>query len=216
LDTKEIMNVKICGITSLADARYAAGAGADFLGYIQHPDSPRYILPEKVAEINAWVFGSKSVGVFVDESADHVNRIADIANFDLVQLHGNESVATCEEINSPVIKVFKVRSGDSAYQIAQRMEPYLDCSTYFLLDAYNKDEAGGTGQTISWKVAGQLAGNFSFFLAGGLNSDNVAVAVNAVHPFGLDVSSGLESEPGHKDFELITRFMEIVRPPSDP
>jgi phosphoribosylanthranilate isomerase len=205
------MKVKICGITNLADARFAAGAGADFLGYIQYPDSPRYILPEKVAEIGAWVFGAESVGVFVDDSAEHVNRIAKMANFDFVQLHGNETVATCAAIDYRVIKAFKVKPGDSTDNVARRIEPYLDVVEHILLDAFSTELIGGTGQTISWDVAADLATRFPLFLAGGISPDNVAEAIEHVNPFGVDLSSGVETEPGQKDFDKISRFMEIVR-----
>ena len=205
------MKVKICGITNLADARFAAGAGADYLGYIQYPDSPRYILPEKAAEISAWVFGAESVGVFVDESAEHVNRIAAMAKFDFVQLHGNETVATCAAINGRVIKAFKVKPGDSTDDVARRIEPYLDVADYVLLDAFSGDQIGGTGKTISWEVAAELASKFPLFLAGGISPENVSEAIDAVDPFGVDLSSGVESAPGQKDFDKISRFMEIVR-----
>jgi phosphoribosylanthranilate isomerase len=209
------MKVKICGITNLADARFAAGAGADFLGFIQYPESPRYILPEKAAEISAWVFGAQSVGVFVDETADHVNRISAMAGFDLVQLHGNETVATCEAIKYRIIKVFKVRTDNSFDDIARQIEPYLDCAEYFLLDAFSEHEEGGTGQTIPWDIARELANRYPIILAGGLTPENVGEAIDQAQPAGLDVSSGLESAPGQKDFDLITKFMSAVLQAND-
>ena len=204
------MKIKICGITNLADARFAAGAGADYLGYIQFPDSPRYILPERVAEIREWVFGAQSVGVFVNDGPDTINRAVSIAGFDLVQLHGDESVATCEAVGKPVIKAFRVRDGESADAVSHRMEPYLDCAAHFLVDTWSENQFGGTGRQMDLQVAATLARRFPIFLAGGLDPENVSQAVREVRPFGVDVSSGLEAAPGEKDFDRINAFMEAV------
>jgi len=171
------MKIKICGITNLADARFSAAAGADFLGYIQYRESPRYIPPESIAEINAWVIGPESVGVFVDEEADSINRISESAGFDFAQMHGSESVALCEAVECKVIKAFRVQNSSSADDLRRQMEPYLDCVEYILLDSYNEDAYGGTGMTLPWNIARELTPDYPILLAGGLGPDNVREAI---------------------------------------
>jgi len=205
------MKIKICGISDLADARFAAAAGADMLGYIQYRDSPRYTHPDLVAEINAWVIGPESVGVFVDEDVDTVNQIAETAGFDFVQLHGSETVLMCEAVKCSVIKAFGVPEKASTDDLRRQIEPYLDCVEYILLDTYSREKHGGTGMTFPWKIARELASEFPVLLAGGLNPENIREAISTVHPAGVDASSKLEESPGIKDFEKVTRFIEQAR-----
>lgn len=205
------MKIKICGITSLPDARFAAAAGADLLGYIQARESPRYIDPELVADINAWVSGLLGVGVFVDEDYRTINSIVRTARFDVVQLHGRESVATCEAVDCSVIKAFRVKETDTVDELRRRMEPYLDCVDYILLDSYNPALRGGTGTIFPWKIARELTSDFPILLAGGLGPDNIAEAIRTVQPTGVDASSKLEESPGIKDFDAITSFIERAR-----
>lgn len=204
-------HIKVCGITNLADARYASGAGADFLGFIQHPESPRHIEPGLARDIIAWVYGSKSIGVFVDCPADEVNGICDRVGFDFVQLHGSETVAYCHTIDRPIIKAFKVWNHTEAAELEMAMEAYKDVAEYFLLDTGSATAAGGTGESFDWKVVEDIVVSRPFFLAGGLSPDNVAGAVDRVKPFGLDVSSGVEESPGIKDFGRIDTFIEQAR-----
>ena len=120
------LTVKICGLTNLEDARFCAGAGADFLGFIQYPKSPRYVAPEVAATIIAWVYGPESVGVFVNEEAATVNRVAEAANFALVQLHGDEPPELCAQIERPVIKAFRLRPETTVDQMRRKMESYRE------------------------------------------------------------------------------------------
>lgn len=205
------MKVKICGITRLEDARYSAGAGADYLGFIQYPDSPRYVPPDTAKEIISWVHGPAPVGVFVDTDPDDVNRVADRAGFALVQLHGNETPADCEAVDVPVIKAIKVGSAATTDQLRRRMDAYRDVVSYFLLDTKLPGMAGGTGVTFDWDVAASLSEEYPLFLAGGLSPDNVAEAIDRVQPFAVDVSSGVESAPGIKDFDRLNAFLDAVR-----
>ena len=200
------MKIKICGITNLADARYAAAAGADYLGFVQYRKSPRFLEPSSAKEIIDWVFGSSSVGIFVNETPEEVNRISDLASFELVQLHGSETVAICKAINRPVIKAFRIRPGTTVDDMRRQMTPFAEAVEYFLLDAFDEAEPGGTGKRVDWNLAHTLASEFPLFLAGGLNPKNAVQAAQTVQPFALDVSSGLESEPGRKDFGKIDAF----------
>lgn len=205
------MNIKICGITDLADARYAASLGATHLGFVQHESSPRYIHPASASEIIEWLFGVQSVGVFVDRSPDEINQIAADARFDAVQLHGSESLAVCSEIEKPVIKAFRMDPGASAESLRTAMEPFRTCVEFFLLDAYSEAAFGGTGRTVDWRVARTLADEFPLFLAGGINPDNASQAILRVQPAGIDASSSLESTPGKKDFKKLDAFFCALR-----
>ncbi len=204
------LKVKICGITNLEDARFCAGAGADFLGFIQYPRSPRYVDPETAKEIITWVYGPKAVGVFVNEDAESVNRTAEAAGFDLVQLHGDESPDVCAQIERPVIKAFRIPPETTADEIRAQMEPYREHAAYFLLDTHHPTLWGGTGETFDWQHARALAADFPIFLAGGLNAQNVEEAVRRVRPLGIDLSSSLEAHPGKKDFDKLNAFFETV------
>lgn len=204
------LKVKICGLTNLEDARFCAGAGADFLGFIQYPKSPRYIAPEEAAAIIAWVYGPEAVGVFVNEDADTVNRVADAANFSMVQLHGDEPPALCAEIERPVIKAFRIPPETTADQMRRQMEPYREHAACFLLDTHHPTLWGGTGTTFDWQQARNLTADFPILLAGGLNAGNVEEAVRIARPMGVDLSSSLEAHPGKKDFDKLIAFFDVV------
>ena len=205
------LKIKICGITNLADARYAAAAGADFLGFIRQPDSPRFLEAKSAAELIEWIIGPLCVGVFVNTSPDEINEDVERANFDLIQLHGEESVDVCRKIERPIIKAFRVREDDTVTTMQKRMEPYRGAVEYFLLDAYHPVQYGGTGSIIDWSLASTLAAEFPLMLAGGLTPENVASAVQVVQPAGIDLSSGVESAPGEKDFEKLDALFDVVR-----
>ena len=202
------LKLKICGITKLEDARYCAGAGADYLGFIQHEPSPRYIAPDKVTQIREWIHGPKPVGVFVNESADAVNRTAEEAGFELVQLHGEESPALCAEIEKPVVKAIPVIHDASAEQLRRAMDPYRDHVDFFLLDTHDTNLWGGTGESFNWRLARDLSSTYPLFLAGGISAGNVEEAVRTMRPQGVDLSSSLESSPGQKDFEKMEAFFQ--------
>jgi phosphoribosylanthranilate isomerase len=204
------MNIKICGITNLEDARFCAGAGADFLGFIQYPESPRYVDPEMANQIIAWVYGPRPVGVFVNEDAATINRICETAGFQLAQLHGNEPPEVCAAVDQSIIKAFRIAPGESVDAIRTRMERYRDVADYFLLDTHHPTLWGGTGVTFDWDIARRLAIDYPVFLAGGISQANVAEAVTAVDPFGVDLSSSLEAHPGKKDFDKVGAFFDAL------
>jgi len=206
------MLVKICGLTTLADARYAASLGASHLGFVMHNESPRSVTPETAREIISWLFGAACVGVFVDETVDAVNHAAEVAGFDVVQLHGTESVEYCRSIERPIIKAFRPAVGTSAAALIEQIEAYGDTIEYVLLDAHDPDLAGGTGREADWKLASDIASDFPLFLAGGLGPDNVSVAIETVHPAGIDASSVLEESPGIKSFEILDTFFNNLAP----
>ena len=200
--------VKICGITRLEDARYCAVAGADFLGFVQHEESPRYIRPGVAREIIDWVVGPDPVGVFVNQDADTINRICDEAGFTLAQLHGHESPEVCAAVTVPVIKAIHVQHDASSEQIRAVAEPYLDVVDFILLDTHRTSLWGGTGESFNWRVARELAGEVDLFLAGGISAENVAEAVQTMRPYAVDLSSSVEESPGVKDLDKLAAFFE--------
>lgn len=205
------LKVKICGITRLEDARFCAGAGADFLGFIQYEGSPRYITPANAREIIGWLYGPEPVGVFVNEDAATVNRITDESGFTWVQLHGTESPETCAAIEKPVIKAIPVVHDASSDQLRPLLERYRDVAEYFLLDTHKSNVWGGTGESFNWRLVRDLSEDYPILLAGGIGAHNVAEAVHTMRPHGIDLSSSVESAPGVKDFDKLAAFFDVVQ-----
>jgi len=201
--------LKICGITTLEDARYCAAAGADYLGFIQYEDSPRYVAPETAREIIGWMYGPEAVGVFVNATAEVVNEVAEAAGFALVQLHGTEPPEVCARIEHPVIKALHVTPLTTAADLRALMTLYAPQVAFFLLDTSKTGLWGGTGASFDWAVAQDLARDFPLFLAGGLGTGNIAEAVRTVQPYGIDLSSSVEATPGVKDFDKLTAFFDM-------
>lgn len=206
--------IKICGITTLNDAFLASGAGAGLLGFIFYPPSPRYLPPEGAAGIIHSIrrqYGKAApefVGVFVDAPPDDVSAIFRQCRLDYAQLHGNEPPAEVTGLMDQgirVIKAFRVRD----HTTLEQMEHYKPET--FLLDAYTPGNPGGTGQCFNWSLAGQLQAERPIILAGGLTSSNVAQAIRQVHPWAVDVSSGVEASPGRKDNQKLELFIQAVR-----
>jgi phosphoribosylanthranilate isomerase len=206
--------VKVCGITRPQDADLAAELGASAVGFIFWPGSPRYICPEDARDIvRGKPAGVKAVGVFVDHPLDHVRQIADLVGLDLVQLHGSESTAVVRDCRvqlelrgaAPcVIKAVALSNG-SPVDVSQ-----FDDEVLILLDAHDAERHGGTGRTINWEAARRIAASRRTILSGGLTPDNVHRAVAEVQPYGVDVSSGVESAPGVKDAIRLKRFFEAL------
>jgi phosphoribosylanthranilate isomerase len=212
--------IKICGITNLDDARCAAEAGASFLGFIFYPRSPRFVTPEQVAVITKALrseFGAQvpqCVGVFVDEPAERVQFVLDAAHLDLAQLHGNESLAVVQRLRPRAFKAIRPQtSGEAkasfvAYSDAFPGEKSLP---QLLLDAYHPERPGGTGLQVDVVVASSVAADCRLLLAGGLTPETVRAAIEAVRPWGVDVSSGVERVRGIKDHGRIQAFVQAVR-----
>lgn len=199
--------VKICGVTSAEDARDAALLGADAVGLNFHPASPRFVSPERAMRIIDTLppFVS-AVGVFVNyESPEALEDFAASIRLDAVQLHGDESPSYCSMISR--VKVIKALRVNDSFRV-ENLGHYSVSA--FLLDAYSPEAYGGTGHSFEWSRA---AGSNAFgrvILAGGLNPGNVGMAIEELHPYAVDVSSGVESAPGKKDYETMRRFLEAV------
>lgn len=201
-----MIKVKICGITTLEDARTAIDAGADALGFVFFPRSPRHIFPEQAAAIIRHLPPFvQTVGLFVNEEAATVNETADHCGLDLVQLHGDETPDYCAGVRRRVIKALRIRE----ITCLEPMQQYRVSG--FLLDAWSPDAYGGTGRTFNWEVAACAAQANRVILAGGLTPANVAEAIRQVRPYGVDVSSGVESAPGRKDAAKVREFIRIAK-----
>lgn len=202
--------LKICGITNLEDARFCAAAGVDYLGFVFDSKSPRYISPEHAKDISEWIIGPQTVGVFVDENLGLVNQVADRVGLNLVQLHGAETVLYCQQVERPVIKALSIGAGTSEEEILRVADEYRDAADHLLMDSRVEGKSGGTGVSFDWRLARAVCRDHSVFVAGGLHDGNVVEAIEIAGPFGIDVSSGVESEPGRKDFDRVTALVESI------
>ena len=199
------VRVKICGTTSLKDALLAVESGADAVGFIFYMQSPRNISQKDVKEIVAQLPPFvESIGVFVNETSDKINRIAEQCRLTAVQLHGDESPAFCRRIKRRVVKAVRVKDAESLKGMSD-----FDVSG-FLLDAYNEESRGGTGRVFDWNLALRAKKQGPVIIAGGLNPYNVYTAIHRVKPYGVDVCSGVEKSPGVKDPEKISEFIKAV------
>lgn len=203
--------VKICGITGLHDARFVSGALADYMGFIFYDKSPRYIEPAKAGAIANWIEGPECVGVFVNQPLDNINMITRQTGVDLVQLHGNESAEYCSLVEKSVIKAIHISDKTTPDILREKVESYGSFVDYLLLDAKVDGKWGGTGQSFNWDILDGVGEEIPFFLSGGLNAGNIRQACRVVQPYAVDVSSGLESEPGIKSFDKIEAFMDEIR-----
>jgi phosphoribosylanthranilate isomerase len=201
--------IKICGVTNLADARACVDLGADMIGLNFYPRSPRYIEPRRVkAIVEAIPRRVLAVGVFVDTTADEVRTLAKTAGIECVQLHGDLSSETCRDLAGEfrVIRAFCT----SANFHPEDVGAFSDCDV--LLDAPHAELRGGTGLTCDWSTARATLPFARFLiLSGGLNAQNVGYAIAAVPPHAVDVCSGVESTPGVKDHRAIEKFITAAR-----
>ena len=213
--------VKICGIQGVAEALAAAQAGADYVGIIFVPGMRRRMPEEQARTIIAQFREArgdrdtpKVVGLFADQPLEEVNRIAQECQLEMVQLCGHESPQYCRQMIRPVIKVLHVPENGApaavVRELSERMREYIQAGCQCTLDKAQKGQPGGTGRLFNWTVAKELATSYPFLLAGGLTPENVGVAVREVAPWGVDVSSGVETGRV-KDTEKITAFVQAVR-----
>ena len=201
------VTVKICGITSEADALAAAEAGADAIGLMFYEDSPRHVTLEQAKAISAALPQHvMRVGVFVNAEEAFVHQALTECMLNILQFHGDETPEECSRYPVMTLKAFRVQGEETL----AGLEAYP--SAGYLLDAYVKDALGGTGATFNWDLAVR-AQEFGkpIFLAGGLTPENVVEAVRKVQPFGVDVSSGVEIEPGRKDAEQMRTFVAAAK-----
>ena len=202
-----MVRVKICGITTLDDAVAAVDCGADALGFVFFRGSPRYITTDRafsiIKELPSFV---TSVGVFVDERPQEIDRIASEACLDIIQLHGDEQPEACRMARR-MVKAIRVKSIDSL----EPLKNFRDRVSAFLLDAYAPDALGGTGLMFNWDIAVEAKQFGRIILAGGLTPENVQHAVRHVRPYAVDVSSGVEREKGRKDYDKLKLFIDRAK-----
>ncbi|MER3431932.1 MAG: phosphoribosylanthranilate isomerase [Leptolyngbya sp. ERB_1_1] len=202
------LHVKICGITKADQAIAIEKSGATAIGFICVPGTPRYIEATNIRAI-AEHLSIDRVGVFLDASIDTIQQTIAIANLNVVQLHGKESPAFCQELRSLNVKLIKALRIQSSSDLAQSInyQSYVDV---LLLDAYHPQQAGGTGLTIDWSMLKNFRPTCSWWLAGGLTPSNVSDALTLTTPDGIDLSSGLENAPGDKNLERVqTLFKQL-------
>ena len=205
--------IKICGITNHEDAENAADLGADFLGFNFYSKSPRYVDYDKFKDIIRQLKGKLGiVGIFVNETTDNVKKIAETCNLNLIQLSGDEDLEYVNALknsmngknNKKIIKTFRIKN---------KLNPYLINSfnsDYVMIDSFREGIYGGTGKSLDLNIAKDID-NKRLFLAGGLNKGNVKMAIDKINPFAVDVCSGIESEPGKKDYNKMKKFIEAVK-----
>jgi phosphoribosylanthranilate isomerase len=197
--------VKICGLTRVQDAELAAALGARALGFVFWPDSPRAVTAETAKAIAARIPKDVAkVGVFVNEDIERVRDIVDEVGLDFAQLHGDETPEYCQRLDRKVIKAVGM-GADGGSTFAS-----FDSGVLLLVDAHDPAARGGTGRTVDWDAARAVAAERPLILAGGLNAANVRLAIRAVRPYGVDVSSGVESAPGVKDPAKLRSFFEVL------
>ena len=199
-----MVRVKICGITNLKDALFAVEAGADAIGFVFAPSKRRITVQaaqQIVRELPPFV---KTVGIFVNESLMNIQRIQVEAKLDLIQLSGEESQDFINHFGTDAIKTIHVSK-------ERRPDPTSYPSNTILLDTFAEGRKGGVGKTFDWGLAVEIARTRRTILAGGLNPENVVEAINIVRPYAVDVSSGVEQEPGRKDNVKVTAFIKRAK-----
>ena len=206
--------IKICGITEPSQAAAAAEAGADYIGIVMAP-SKRQVDAERAKSIVAALKGSRAipVGVFVNTSADEINRIAKYCNFDRIQLSGDEPWEFVKKLNRPAIKAVKVSTEHTGDKLLKEIDGgYKKADYYFLplLDCAVNGSYGGSGKSFDWAIARKATEKYRFVLAGGLTPENVGGAIASARPWAVDVSSGVESN-GKKSITKIKAFIAAVR-----
>lgn len=216
--------VKICGIRDSDSALIAARAGADFLGFVFVEGVRRQLTPFQGQEIvrgyrirtrdhrtsRARDKVAKTVGLFRNQDAKWVNRVAQQVDLDYVQLCGDEDEAYTRAIWKPVFRQVRVKPDTDNATLAATVEPHINAGAHVILDTYDSDAPGGSGKRFNWDVAAGIAQSDNVLLAGGLDSDNVASAIDQLTPWGVDVSTGVETD-GIKDPDKIRRFIETAK-----
>lgn len=201
-----MVRVKICGITNKEDAFVAVDAGADALGFVFYPPSPRYITPAKAREVIAALPPFiTTVGLFVNLPLNEVEEISRLCALDVVQLHGQEDPDYCHALRRRVIKAFPIKDPEHLPPLT------LYRVNAFLLDGYKEGLYGGTGSSFPWKIAVAASAYGRVILAGGLHPGNVREAIKQAQPYGVDVSSGVERAPGLKDPKKVQQFIQQVK-----
>ncbi|MBW4536228.1 MAG: phosphoribosylanthranilate isomerase [Pleurocapsa minor HA4230-MV1] len=207
------MRVKICGITQIEQGKAIVELGADSIGFICVPESPRYVSADRLRAI-ADTLPSETVkiGVFANHGVTEIISVVQQAHLSAVQLHGTESPEFCRQLRQAIrpeielIKAFRLKSAASLGETSA----YLDCVDTLLLDAYHPQMLGGTGHTIDWQDLLQFKPAIPWLLAGGLTPDNISEALSRLQPDGIDLSSGVERSPGDKDLAKVAQLFEAI------
>jgi phosphoribosylanthranilate isomerase len=200
------MKIKICGFTNAQNANQAAMLGIDAIGLVFYDQSPRNVGVETALQIvNALPPFINRVGLFVNADSSFIDEVLCEVPLDTLQFHGDESAAECRQYAMPFIKALRVNQETNIIKMAEEYHQASGLS----LDAFNKDTYGGTGESFDWSLA-KVDIDLPIILAGGLNPNTVADAVSQVNPYAVDVSSGVESEPGIKDIDKIRKFIQRV------
>lgn len=199
--------VKICGITSVEDAVFAVDAGADAIGMVFYPPSPRHMSDLGLANEIAQEVGpfSQVVSLFVDEHRDVIENVLNVVSVNCIQFHGRESAADCELYSHPYMKAIRMKSGLNVVEEASR----YSSARGILLDTYVKGVPGGTGEAFNWDRVPKTLPNV--VLAGGLTHDNVQNAIQVASPYAVDVSGGVEHAPGKKDLTKVAAFIRSAK-----
>ncbi|MCX8025339.1 MAG: phosphoribosylanthranilate isomerase, partial [Thermanaerothrix sp.] len=208
------MAVKICGITTLQDALTALATGVTWLGFNFYSRSPRYLSPEacrSIVEVIRPLYPEATlVGVFVNTPVDEVLRVLETCQLHLAQLSGDESPTEVKRLGNRAFKAFRPRSQDEMDALLKAY-PLRSDPPACLVDAARSGFYGGSGQVADWSVAAWAAQRVPIFLAGGLTPENVAIAIDQVRPWGVDVASGVEAAPGRKDKARLEAFLQQAR-----
>lgn len=199
--------IKFCGMTNVEDAIFAAELGVDAIGLIFVPDSSRLVTVSKariiIQALPAWV---STVVVVANQSAEEIKNLITALPFDMLQFHGDESPEFCQQFNKPYIKAIRMHEDINALSLIEQYHT----ANGFLLDNYSADTLGGTGKTFDWKKVPAIVSQ-PIILAGGLTPVNVTQAIKQVHPYGVDVVSGIESRPDCKDHTKMRHFITEVK-----
>jgi phosphoribosylanthranilate isomerase len=198
--------VKICGIKTLSDAKFAVDYGTDAIGFV-FAESIRNVSKEKarsiVQKLPPFV---TTVGLFVNDTAENIEAICRFCGLDAIQLHGNERPSLLNKLKDfKTIKAFRIRNEKDILPIKKYKPDAI------LLDAYSENQMGGTGISFDWKIVRKIRTSIPIILAGGLTHLNVSQAIKIANPYGVDVSSGVESHPGKKDRKLIKKFIDAAK-----
>jgi phosphoribosylanthranilate isomerase len=201
-----VVQVKICGITNKKGALFASECGAAALGFIFYPASPRYIKPEDAQKIiSALPDEVIKVGVFVNEKTEEIKKTVKYCNIDMIQLHGDESPEYCRQFPpSSIIKAVELKNDDDLKNALS-----YDAAA-ILVDSRHAGLYGGTGEKANWELANALRNKKPLILSGGLNEKNIIEALRTVNPAAVDINSGVETSPGRKDHEKLSRIFNII------
>ena len=199
------LKIKICGLTRIEDVKDAVAAGVDAIGFV-FTTSPRCVSAQQAARLCRYIPDDVlRVGLFLNQSQEEVTRVLNVIKPDILQFHGSESEQFCMGFGIPYLKAVAMKDEHSVPQ-AEREYP---SATGLLLDSHEVDKPGGSGKAFDWSLS--QASNKQIWLAGGLNADNISTAIRVVKPYAIDVSSGVEASPGHKDLKQMNIFVLAAR-----